>query len=288
MNMSGRDNVKTALSATLAFALLVGGGALAFGRGSKRNHGASVLKDEKSDDMTVTTAGEDSGDSSDEELDLSVIHCLRSRRSIFPRSYLKNPPRLDDSVVRSLLDAAMWGPFHGKNRAGTDHPARFVVLGPQAMVDMQKMTLDYYDKNWKEVGWGSGNVGGSQEDYDKWRTMTEEEITGRWAPCTHMIAIVMRRQSGPRRLPEWEEISAVAAAVQNMHVQSTKFPQLACYWSSWHEAVRDSDEMKKFLGMGSEDRCMGMFCIAQKEPKRVSEKDYRRRDRSIMQVEWRA
>ena len=144
--MTGRDNLKTTLTATLALALVVGGGALAVVRGSKRNHGASSKSEAKnSDDATASTAGDDSSESSndDDEVDLSVIPCLRNRRSIFPRSYLKNPPPLDDSVVRSLLDAAMWGPFHGKNRAGTDHPARFVVLGPQAMIDMQKMTLDY-------------------------------------------------------------------------------------------------------------------------------------------------
>merc|ERR1719162_544410 len=140
------------------------------------------------------------------------------------------------------------------------------------------MTLEYYDKNWKEVGWAcGGNAGGKKEDYDAWRKMTHEEITGRWAPCSHMIAIVMRRQSGPKRLPEWEEMAAVGAATQNMHIQSTKFPQLACYWSSWHSACRDSDEMKEYLKMGPEDKCMGFFIVAQKDTKRFSEKDRRKR-----------
>ena len=224
--------------------------------------------------------------------DLSVLPCLRNRRSIFPKSYLKDPPTpVDDTIIQSLLDAALWGPFHGRIYAGCEHPARFVILGKTAMVDMQNMTLEYYDQHWKEVGWGDGgnaNNTGRKEDYEAWRKMTQEEITGRWAPCSHMIAIVMRRQSGPnKRFPEWEEMAATAAAVQNMHVQSTKFPQLACYWSSWHEAVRDSEDMKKFLNMGSEDKCMGIFMVAQRDPRRVSTKDRRKRDRSIMQVEWR-
>ena len=235
---------------------------------------------EKSDDSTVSTMSEGT------ESDCSVLPCLRHRRSIFPRNYLKNPPTLDNAIIQSLLDAALWGPFHGKNYAGQSHPARFVVLGKHAMVEMQEMTLEYYDKNWKEVGWGSGTKG-KQEDYEKWRAMTHEEISGRWGPCSHMIAIVMRRQAGPKRLPEWEEMCAVACAVQNMHVQSTKFPQLACYWSSWHEDVRDSREMKEFLGMRNEDKCLGMFIVAQKDPKRCSDKDRRKRDPSLMQVEWR-
>mmetsp|Transcript_11307 Transcript_11307/g.12614 ORF Transcript_11307/g.12614 Transcript_11307/m.12614 type:complete len:270 (+) Transcript_11307:24-833(+) len=217
--------------------------------------------------------------------DLSVLPCIRNRRSIFPKSYLKHPLPLDDSIIQSLLNAAIWGPFHGRCYAGNQHPAKFVVLGEESMIEMQKMTLSYYDKNWKEVGWGSGEKG-TQEEYDAWRKMTEDEITGRWGPCSHMIAIVMRRQSGPKRLPEWEEAAAVAAATQNIHIQSTKFPQLACYWSSWHAAARDCNEMKEFLKMDAEDKCFGFFIVAQVKPDEC-QKDRRKRHPSIMTVEWR-
>ena len=93
------------------------------------------------------------------------------------------------------------------------------------MVKMQNLTIKYYDQHWKDVGWAKG-VHGSIFDFEAWRQMTKDEITGRWAPCSHMIAIIMRRQAGPKRIPEWEEAAAVAAATQNMHIQSTKFPQL--------------------------------------------------------------
>ena len=105
----------------------------------------------------------------------------------------------------------------------------------------------------------------------------------------NMIAIVMRRQSGPvKRLPEWEEAAAVAAPVQNMHIQSTKFPQLACYWSSWHDAARESRDMKDFLNMETDDKCLGFFVVAQQsldDP--TKRKDRRMRSRSLMEVEWR-
>ena len=218
-----------------------------------------------------------------EEGDYSVLPCIRQRCSRFPRTYLSNPPPLDDAIIQSLLDAALWGPFHGKCFAGCQHPAKFVVLGKSSMVEMQRMTLLYYDKNWKTVGWGSGHHG-SEEEYQAWRQVTQDEITGRWGPCSHMIAIVMRRQTGPKRLPEWEEAAAVAAATQNMHIQSTKFPQLACYWSSWHEAARDSDEMKEFLHMEPEDKCLGFFIVAQVKG---HIQDRRVRNRSLMAVEWR-
>ena len=213
------------------------------------------------------------------EDDFSVIDCIKNRQSVFPNYWnKKSPSPLDARIIQSLLDAALFGPFHGKCYAGQMHPARFVVLGRESHIEMQTMTLEYYDKEWKSH-WNS------LEDYKKWRDITEEEITGRWAPCEYMIAIVMRRQSGPKRLPEWEEAAAVAAAVQNMHIQSTKFQELGCYWSSWHSAARDSLEMKEFLNMEEEDKCMGFFMVAQR--KRTF-KDKRIRKRDLMNVEWRA
>ena len=69
------------------------------------------------------------------------------------------------------------------------------------MVAMQRLTLSFYDANWRTSGWANG-VHGSAAEYQKWREMTEGEITGRWGPVSYMIGIVMRRQAGSKRLPE--------------------------------------------------------------------------------------
>ena len=116
--------------------------------------------------------------------------------------------------------------------------------------------------------------------------MTYQEISGRWGPCSHMIAIIMRRQAGKKLLPEWEEAAAVAAVTQNMHLQSTKFPQLACYWSSWHDAARDSTEMKTFLNMKKEDKCLEFFIVAQVNFQNRN-RGRRTHERSLLEVEWR-
>lgn len=70
-----------------------------------------------------------------------------------------------------------------------------------------------------------------------------------------------------------------------MHLQSTKYEELACYWSSWHDAARDSRDMREFLGMSDEDRCLGFFVVARaKNPKY---KPRRIRNEDIMEVVWR-
>ena len=95
----------------------------------------------------------------------------------------------------------------------------------------------------------------------------------------------MQRQAGSKRIAEWEEAAATACAVQNMHIQASAFPGLACYWSSWHAAFRDCDEHKTFLGMGSEDKCLGYFMVAACDPKL---KDSRRRTAEThMMADWR-
>ena len=207
-----------------------------------------------------------------------LLPCIRARRSVFPKEYVNR--EIEESTVRKLLEAAMWAPFHGSRP-----PWRFVVLGRSAMVEMQELTLAFYDKHWAEVGWACGKHG-SEAAYQKWRAMTEDEIQGRWGPVSYMIAIVMQRQAGSKRQPEWEEAAAVACAVQNMHIQASAFPGLACYWSSWHTAARDSQMMQHFLGMGNEDKCLGFFIVAASDPD--ASKDNRTRQPTIhLAMEWR-
>eukprot|EP00408_Alexandrium_pacificum_P033085 CAMPEP_0171282312 /NCGR_PEP_ID=MMETSP0790-20130122/66848_1 /TAXON_ID=2925 /ORGANISM="Alexandrium catenella, Strain OF101" /LENGTH=72 /DNA_ID=CAMNT_0011751553 /DNA_START=1 /DNA_END=216 /DNA_ORIENTATION=- len=63
-------------------------------------------------------------------------------------------------------------------------------------------------------------------------------------------------------MPKWEEAASTACAVQNMHIQASSMPGLACYWSSWHDSARDSGDMHDFLGLADGDECMGFFIVA--------------------------
>jgi len=248
---------------------------------------AAQIDDEDEDDEMTTSASEGETDLEDQEwwgTELGadskvkpVLTSIRKRRSVFPSNYIQRT--VSSQVVQSMLDASMWAPFHGSRP-----PWRFVVLGKRAMVEMQKLTLRYYDKNWRDTGW-AGGTHGTEDEYQAWRKMTEEEITGRWGPCSFMIANVMQRQAGSTRIPEWEEAAATACAVQNMHIQAASFPGTACYWSSWHDAARDSTEMQRFLGVGAEDKVLGFLVVAACNPKL---KDRRRRIcMPYMHVDWR-
>lgn len=78
----------------------------------------------------------------------------------------------------------------------------------------------------------------------------------------------MRRASNPdKKLPEWEEICAVAMSVQNMHLMTASMTNVGGFWSShtWCKAARDSSELRKayfgHLLPDPDDRVFGAFVL---------------------------
>ena len=47
-----------------------------------------------------------------------------------------------------------------------------------------------------------------------------------------VFKLVFEIQAAEKRMPEWEELAATAAAVQNMHLMATSLGA-AGYWTSW-------------------------------------------------------
>jgi nitroreductase len=72
-----------------------------------------------------------------------------------------------------------------------------------------------------------------------------------------VITIGMARRGGAK-IPEVEEIEAVACAVQNLALSATA-AGLAGYWSS--PPIVGTRQFLDWLGMGPEDRCLGLFYL---------------------------
>ena len=92
-----------------------------------------------------------------------------------------------------------------------------------------------------------------------------------------LIAVCMKRDP-KESLPEWEEISAVAMAVQNMYLTCTAYG-IGSYWSSTKPAlVADA-----FLKLEEGERCLGLFYMGYFE----GDLPEGRRESSILdKVEW--
>ncbi len=84
-----------------------------------------------------------------------------------------------------------------------------------------------------------------------------EKLKGRPLLAQAVIAICMERQK-TEKIPEIEEIEAVACAVQNMYLTCTAYG-LGAYWGSG--GLTYTDEMKHFLGLEVKDRCLGFLYL---------------------------
>jgi nitroreductase len=72
-----------------------------------------------------------------------------------------------------------------------------------------------------------------------------------------VIAIGMKRQE-IEKIPEIEEVEAVACAVHNMHLTASALG-VAAFWST--PPIVYSAGMKSFLGLGPRDACLGLFYL---------------------------
>ena len=76
-----------------------------------------------------------------------------------------------------------------------------------------------------------------------------------------LISIGMKRQESGK-ISELDEVQAVACAVQNMHLTAAAYG-LGAFWSS--NVAVCSDLMKRFIGLGEDDRVLGLLYVGYPE-----------------------
>lgn len=160
-----------------------------------------------------------------------VSELMRRRRSIFPKTYNKKPiPR---ELVEEILENANWAPTHRLTE-----PWRFKVFMGKSLERLGAYLADFYKKNTPEAAFSEAKYQKSME-------------SPRQSAC--VIAICMRRDPA-EAVPEWEELAAVACAVENMWLTCTAHG-IGCYWSTPKAAL----EANEFLKLETGERCLGLF-----------------------------
>ncbi len=161
---------------------------------------------------------------------------IRCRRSIKPVDM--DPARVvPESLLRELLENATWAPTHGLTE-----PWKFHIYQGDARQRLSQQMQQVY----QEI------TPTSEFREDKMKKMGDNP---RLTPV--IIAAVMERRGGTK-IPEIEEIEAVACALQNLQLSATA-AGLACYWSS--PPLLEAHAFKKWLGLGAEDRCVGLIYL---------------------------
>merc|ERR1719322_1065118 len=157
----------------------------------------------------------------------SVLTLIKSRRSIMPKDY--SGEEVSQEEIERLLEAANWAPTHHRSE-----PWRYVVIqGGNGVNDYLDMIENWYSDNKEQV---------SDQEYNHYSKKISN-VRNSWpGKVSHLIVIGMKRQAlADKKLPEWEEICAVASSVQNLHLALTSVPGMAGFWSShtWCRSFRD-------------------------------------------------
>lgn len=160
-----------------------------------------------------------------------VSAVIRRRRAIFPNSYNTSP--IPEETIREILENANWAPTHRMTE-----PWRFKVFRGASLAKLGEYLGEYYREHTAPEAF-------SELKYKKTRNNPVRSAA--------VIAIIMQRDP-EGRVPEWEEVASVAAAVQNMWLTCAAHG-IGAYWST-PGAILEADE---FLDLKPGERCLGLF-----------------------------
>ena len=161
---------------------------------------------------------------------------IRSRRTVKPAD-MDAGRAVDHALLMELLENANWAPTHGLTE-----PWRFRVFTDAARARLAGEMQRIY----REIT--------TPETFreDKYAKLGKNPLL---APV--IIVAVMERHGGDK-IPEIEEIEAVACALQNFAL-SAAAAGLGFFWST--SPVIDSQAFNHWLGIRAEDRCVGLIYL---------------------------
>ncbi len=168
-----------------------------------------------------------------------ITEVIRERRSVYPESYSSRV--VHKEIIEDVLNNAIWAPTHGMIQ-----PWRFKVYTGDAVKGAGLELEKVYKRVIPEAEWSERKLAKLKE--------RSESLS--------VLVFICMTPDGNTTIPEIENVSAVACAVQNMYLTCTAYG-LGSYWSSPKYIY--SEEMKEFLGLGKDDKCMGIFYMGYPE-----------------------
>lgn len=164
-----------------------------------------------------------------------IIELIRNRRTIYPEQFTNR--KVHKEQIELILSNAQFAPNHGNTQ-----PWRFHVFYDSGLNRLSDFLAETY------LSITPAEVQNNQK---------LAKLIRRPLISSVVIAVSMKRQK-EEKIPEIEEIEAVACAIQNMHLTCTAYG-LGGFWSTpkliYHE------KMNNFLKIDSNDKCLGLFYI---------------------------
>ncbi len=161
---------------------------------------------------------------------------IRHRRSIKPVD-MDATRTVERALLTQVLEDATWAPTHGLTE-----PWKFVMHQGAARQRLAEAMQQIYRET----------TPANEFREDKMKKMGENPLL-----AAVVIACVMERRGGAK-IPEVEEIEAVACALQNLMLSATA-AGLGCYWST--PPLLGTKQFAEWLQIGAEDRCVGLIYL---------------------------
>lgn len=164
-----------------------------------------------------------------------INELIRNRRSVFPDQF-EHGRRAPDEIIKEILVNASWAPNHGRNE-----PWLFTVFTGEGLKKFAEFQSNLYRSE-------------AQDDFNE---ASYKKLQQQPLKASHIISIGMKRGVN-RRIPEIEDIEAVACAVQNIYLTVSAYG-LGGYWTTG--GITYKEAAKEFFGLGEEDKLLGFFYI---------------------------
>ncbi len=161
---------------------------------------------------------------------------IRQRRSIYTGQFTGE--KVDDAIINQMLENANWAPTHGLTE-----PWRFKVFTGNGI----RKLAEFQSELFKRVTSANGTF--NEGKYEGLKTKP--------LAASHIIGIGLKRDVRGK-IPEIEEIEAIACAVQNMYLTATAYG-IGCYWGSG--GITYMEEAKPFFDLGPEDKFLGFLFV---------------------------
>jgi len=164
-----------------------------------------------------------------------IVELIRTRRTIRPEHYSERV--VHKEIIENLINSAIWAPTHGMTQ-----PWRFKVFTGKGLERLSVNLPELY-RNF------AGEADFKQKKFEKLGGM----------PLKSSVVIAVCMSPDPTgKIPEIEEVGAVACAVQNMMLHATAYG-LGSFWSSPKFCY--TSEMNHFLGLDEQEKCLGLFYL---------------------------
>ena len=179
-----------------------------------------------------------------------VSDLIRSRRST--KRLLDTP--VDQPVIERLLEAATWAPNHHLTE-----PWRFWVITGAARERFGEAMA-------------AGDLNAHHDATPAQRETMRSSAIGKAhrAPVIIAVAAVMAETN---KNPDLEEITATAAAIQNLLLQA-EAEGLGSIWRTGRSAYEP--EMAQFFGLTERDRILGFLYVGHPDPDAPARESHRR------------